>query len=256
MFPEERRNKIMTMLLENKRISVKALCEATQASEATIRRDLSYLEQHQKLERTHGGAVVLENISLTQEDSFSQKSLKLHEEKRRIAATAFHMLEENESLVLDAGTTTLELAKLIGDSNKHLVVVTNSTTVSQTIARNPNVELYAIGGRVRLNTLAAVGNMAMEALERFNVRKAFIGVNGVTIDNGLTTPDLEEARVKYQMMKIASEVTILADHSKFKKVALCEIAPIGRIDRIITDTQLKETIVSQYSQYDIEVICV
>lgn len=254
MFPEERRAEIVKLLVKNKSISVKTLCDTLQSSEATIRRDLTQLMHEGLLERTHGGAIINDGIKLTQEDSFFQKEMKFHDEKIRIAKKAFEFIEENDSIVLDAGTTTLELAKLIGESDIRCTVITNSSTVSQVISKNQNIELYSLGGRVRLNTLATVGNYAIENLKKFNVKKAFIGANGITIENGLTTPDMAEAEMKLAMLKTASEITILVDHTKFNQIAFCQIAPINMVDRIITDEGLSQDAVNKFTQYDIDII--
>ncbi len=128
--------------------------------------------------------------------------------------------------------------------------------VAHLIAKNEQVELYTVGGKIRLNTLATVGNLAIESLKKFNVNKSFIGSNGITIENGLTTPDLAEADVKRTMMNIASEVTVLVDSSKFNKVALCKAGSISMIDRIITDRELDKYMIDQYLRYDIDMICV
>ncbi len=256
MFPEERRKEIVTLLMTNQSISVKELCDTLEASEATIRRDLTLLEQEGKIERTHGGAMISNNIKVTEEPTFFQKKSRFHEEKLRIAEEAFGLIEENDSVVIDSGTTTLELARLIGESNIPLVVITNSTMVAHLIAKNEQVELYTVGGKIRLNTLATVGNLAIESLKKFNVNKSFIGSNGITIENGLTTPDLAEADVKRTMMNIASEVTVLVDSSKFNKVALCKAGSISMIDRIITDRELDKYMIDQYLRYDIDMICV
>lgn len=240
MLAIDRHEKIMQLLVKNKSISVKTLCDLLQASEATIRRDLTLLENENKLERTHGGAFINDSIKLTYEETFNQKELIASDEKRRIAQRAFEMIKANDSLVLDSGTTTLELARLIGESDIPLMVITNATTISNIISKNEKVEFYVLGGRVRLNTLATVGSMAIEMLKRYNVSKAFVGVNGITIENGLTTPDLEEAEIKKTMLSIAEERIVLTDSSKFQKVARCQITPLSMVDKIITDVPSNE----------------
>lgn len=255
MLPGERRQKILELLMINKAITVRYLCDTLEASEATIRRDLSSLESEGKLERTHGGAMLTDyTIKLNDEESFNQKEIKCSTEKYDIAKKAFEFLEENDSIILDSGTTTLELARLIGQSTIKITVITNATTVSSIISNNPNAELMVVGGKVRLNTLAAVGSIAIESLRRFNVNKTFLAVNGVTLENGLTTPDFEEAEVKRAMLLSSNERYLLADHSKFKKVAMCQIAPVSMVDYIITDQDTDQTIIEQFRANDIETI--
>lgn len=254
MLPGERRNRILELLQASRTITVNYLCDTLEASEATIRRDLSILESEGKLERTHGGAILSSHTKLDYEESFRQKETRYAAQKRAIAMKAFTFLKENDSIVLDAGTTTLELARLIGQSDIHITVITNSTILSAEIANNPHVELIAIGGKVRLNTLATVGSIAIESLRRFNVAKAFVAVNGISADSGLTTPDLEEAAIKYAMLSIAVERFVLTDHTKFNRIALCQIAPISMVDTIITDQDLDHSLIPAFEQNDIQVI--
>lgn len=251
MLAIDRHEKIMQILMKNKTISVKTLCDILQASEATIRRDLTLLESENKLERTHGGASISDSIKLNYEASFNQKELMASDEKRRIAERAFETLRPYDSLVLDSGTTTLELARLIGESTMPLMVITNATTISTIISKNEQVEFYVLGGKVRLITQATVGSLAIEMLKRFNVSKAFVGVNGITVENGLTTPDIEEAEIKKTMLSIAEERIVLTDSTKFQKVARCQVAPLSMVDKIITDTQLNNQYFDQFRQHDV-----
>ena len=253
MMAIDRHEKIMQLLVQHKSISVKTLCDLLQASEATIRRDLTQLENENKLERTHGGAFINDSIKLNYEETFNQKEFIAADEKRKIARAAFDMIKPGDSIVLDAGTTTIELARLIGDSDIPMMIVTNATTISAILARNAKVELYVLGGKVRLNTLATVGSVASEMLKRYNVSKAFVGVNGITIENGLTTPDLEEAEMKRTMLSIADERIILTDSTKFQKVARCQIAPISMIDQIITDSKLSDYHLERFMAQEIRV---
>lgn len=251
MLAIDRHEKIMQLLQKHKTMSVKTLCDLLQASEATIRRDLTLLEGENKLERTHGGAYINDSIALNFEETFNEKELIASDEKKRIAKYVFDTLRPNDSLVLDAGTTTTELARLIGESDLPLMVITNSTTISPIISKNSNIELYVLGGKVRLNTQATVGSMAINMLNRFNVKKAFVGVNGITVENGLTTPDFEEAEIKRTMLSIAEERIVLTDSSKFQKVARCQIAPLSMVDKVITDNKLSDLTYEQFIQQDI-----
>ena len=254
MLPAERRHRILELLVRNKSITVKTLCDSLEASEATIRRDLTALESEGKLERTHGGAMISNLSPLDYEASFYQKETLQATQKRAIARKAFEVLRDHESIVLDAGTTTLELANLIGQSNLHIRVITNSTMVSRAISENINAELFVIGGKVRLNTLATVGTIANELIKRFNVSKSFIGVNGISVDRGLTTPDIEEAETKRIMLSIGRERFVLADHTKFKQIAMCQIAPISMVDCIISDQELEGEYVEAFEMNDIKIL--
>lgn len=249
MLAVERRNRILESLKINQSITVSELCVLLEASEATIRRDLTLLETEGKLERTHGGALVSET-RLNTEDLISQKETLLRDEKEEIAHKAFETLVDGDSIILDGGTTTYELAKLIGKSNLKLTVISNSTIVFKELNMNPNLDLIMVGGKVRTNTLAAVGPIAQESFKRFNVEKVFLGTNGVSIDAGLTTTNLDEAMIKSAMIQCAKTRILLADHSKFNKVYLNTFASLSMIDMIITDSKTDvaslKTIVDAY----------
>jgi DeoR family fructose operon transcriptional repressor len=253
MLAVERRNRILESLKVNQAITVSELCVLLEASEATIRRDLTLLETEGKLERTHGGALVNET-RLNTEDLISQKETLLRDEKAYIAHKAFETLVDGDSIILDGGTTTYELAKLIGKSNLKLTVISNSTIVFKELNMNPNLDLIIVGGKVRTNTLAAVGPIAQESFKRFNVEKVFLGTNGVSIDAGLTTTDLDEAMIKSSMIQCAKTRILLADHSKFNKVYLNTFASLSMIDMIITDSQTDVVILKNIvDAYDLEV---
>lgn len=236
MMPKERRYQIIDILYQNKSASVVDLCEQLKASEATIRRDLTILEEEGKLERVHGGAIIGSNVPLEKEESFNEKEGSLNFEKRRIAAKAFSFIRENDSIFLDGGTTTLELARLLGKSHINLNVFTNSPYISQYIARNEHIDLFIVGGPIRNNTLAIIGQMAIETIRRFRLDKVFIGVNGISVEYGLTTQNFEEAQIKKAILERGRERFILSDSTKFNKVALCEVLPLSSVDKIITTT--------------------
>lgn len=253
MLAAERRLKILESLKLNTAITVQELCVKLEASEATIRRDLTLLENEGKLERTHGGALVSET-RLNTEDRISQKEVLLIDEKRAIAALAFETLQDGDSIILDGGTSTLELAKLIGKSSIRLTLITNSALVFKELIGNNNLDVIMIGGKVRNNTLASVGPMAIENLKHFNVEKAFLGTNGISLDKGLTTTDLDEAMVKTAMVNAAKTRILLADHSKFNKVYLNSFASLSQIDILITDQSTdKAFLKSIVDAYDLEI---
>lgn len=253
MLAAERRNKILETLKLNNAITVAELCASLEASEATIRRDLTLLENEGKLERTHGGALVSET-RLNTEERVSQKEVLLPDEKHAIALLAYETLNDGDSIILDGGTTTFELAKLIGRSDIRLTLITNSTIVFKELVGNNNLDIIMIGGKVRNNTLVTVGPMALESLRHFNVEKAFIGTNGISLDIGLTTSDLDESMVKTAMIQAAKTRYLLVDHSKFNKVYLNTFASLSMIDVLITDKQTDKALLKSIADaYGLEV---
>ena len=254
MLVAERRNHILGLLKANKSITVSDLCTACDASEATIRRDLAWLEANGKLERTHGGAVVNPSERIFEEDMLTLREGKELHEKQIIAKKAFDLIHDYDSIVLDAGTTTFELARLIGQSDLHLTIITNSMIVFKELANNPNVELIILGGKVRRNTLASVGSVAVELMQRLYVDKAFVGTNGVGLSEGFTTSDMDEASIKRAMLMAAKQRIILADHTKFNKVYMNQFASSSMVDTLISDVQESELLNSFIEHYDIKVL--
>lgn len=254
MMPEERRYKLIELLYENKSATVMNLCKALNASEATVRRDLSVLEEEGKLERVHGGAIIKSNMPLDMEQSFDEKTWSNNADKRLIAEKAFSHLRDHDSIFLDGGTTTLELAKLIGRSHIKLNVFTNAPTVSAYIAKNDFAELFLVGGQVRNNTLAVVGQMAIETIRLFRLDKVFIGVNGISIEYGLTTQNFEEAQIKKAVLERGRERFILSDASKFNKVALCQILPVTAVDEIITSVLEDEVMKAELDKEGVHLV--
>lgn len=254
MLPGERRNRILELLQVSRTVTVQSLCDTLQASEATIRRDLAILEGEGRLERTHGGAILGSQTKPNHEESFHEKESRYAAQKRAIAQKAFALLKEHDSVVLDAGTTTFELARLIGQSTLAITVITNSTILAGELAGNPNLELIALGGKVRLHTQASVGSIAIDTLRRFNASKTFLAVNGISAEHGLTTPDLEEAAMKTAMLNAGFERFVLADHTKFNRISLCQIAPVSMVDTIITDSDLAPDLVQAFEQQDIHMV--
>lgn len=254
MLADERKFQILEMLKKHKSLSVKEICDFLNISESTVRRDLRELESNGRLKRTHGGAILKEFYALENEENVRQKENKYLEEKKEIASIAFKMIKENISIAIDAGTTTLELAKLIGQSNLFLTVVTNSSDISNALSRNPNCTIYLVGGKLRNNTLATVGNYSVDFIKNFNVQIAFIGTNGLSLEKGLTTPDLEEAQIKKAMMSISNNVFVLADSSKFGLVAMVKVSDLSQIDAIITDENIDKDTLREYSSLDIKII--
>lgn len=251
MFAEERRSKILEILEKSQRIEVSDLVEALNVSESTVRRDLQDLEQGGFLKRTHGGAVKAENTAF--EPTMDEKELDHLEEKNEIGRIAASLISDNDTILLDSGTTTLQIAKYI--RAKNIVVLTNSILIALELAKNNDVEVILTGGELRRETMAIVGSTADEFIRGVRVDKAFIGVNGITLKEGCTTPNLKEANTKKNMIRVAKEVYIVADRSKFGKVSFAQFMKTEEIKGIITDNQISQELVEQYESHNIRVIC-
>ena len=227
MLFEDRILEILKIIQENGSIENSELLKVLNISEATLRRDLTYLEKENKIKRVRGGAIA--NNIVKNEISIKEK-INNQESKRKIAKIAEQFISNGDYIYLDAGTTTYELIDYMKDKN--VKVVTNGISNLEKLISN-NIETYIIGGRVKEKTLAIVGTKALRDLSEFSFDKAFIGINGIN-ENGFSTHDVEEAILKRQAINNSNKVYILADHSKFDMTYFSNVAKLEEAT-IITD---------------------
>lgn len=251
LFEEERKNKIVEYVNLKERASVKELCKEFNVSASTVRRDLKELEDASRIKRTHGGAIPAESMA-NLEPSFGEKQSSLQNEKIGIAKKAVEFIEEGDTIILDSGTTTYELAKLL--LGKRLIVVTNSMIIAQVLQEGEGIDVVLTGGRLRKNTISLVGPIAEEAFDRIKADKAFIATNGVDIDKGLTTPNLTEASIKKRMLGAAKYRILLADNTKTNKVTFAKFAEITDVDYLITDSNTSSDFIKKAKTKGVEVL--
>jgi DeoR family fructose operon transcriptional repressor len=232
VFAEERKQLIVELVNKNHKTTVAKLCSEFSVSPATIRNDLRELEESGFLKRTHGGAI--SNRKANYEPDSYQKEIEYIEEKKRIAACAVQCINEGDTIALDTGTTTFELAKrLVGF--KKLTVVTNDLQVAAYLERNTGAEIIIAGGAVRRNFHCTTGKKAIDTIRDLNVDKTFLAANGLSIEKGLSTPTIDMAGVKTLLIDLADEVILLADSSKINKSTFVRFADIGQVDLLVTD---------------------
>lgn len=232
MLTQERYDLILKTVNEKITVNIAELTKLTGASESTIRRDLIALDELKLLTKIHGGATaVRENYSVVEED-ISIKTQKNTAEKDRIARYAATLINDNDFVMIDAGTTTDRLIEYIARASK-ATFVTNGIAHGEKLVRK-GLKTYVLGGMIRPNTEAIVGTEALENLKRYHFTKCFMGVNGISAERGYTTPDIEEAAVKREILKHSYTKFILADYSKFGITASINFGNIGDAC-IITD---------------------
>ncbi|MHC1683954.1 MAG: DeoR/GlpR family DNA-binding transcription regulator [Clostridiaceae bacterium] len=250
MFCVERQQKIQELLKQKNSVQVSELASEFIVSETTIRRDLQEMEAMGILTRIHGGAM---NISKTNyEMSFKEKEIENIADKKKIAEFAANMIKDRDTIMLDSGTTTLEIAKRI--TAKNITVITNSIDIAIEISNKENIELIVAGGNLRYTTRAMVGNIAQNVLGSFRVDKTFVGTNAISVKEGLSTPNYLEAQIKKVMLQASSEKIIVADSSKFNKVCFSIICGVKEISSIITDKNIEKDILSQFRETNIPMI--
>ncbi|MDK2824576.1 MAG: hypothetical protein PWP71_2494 [Clostridia bacterium] len=245
MLPEERRIKIINVLKENGKVEVEELSQKLKVSPMTIRRDLAYLEEKGIVLRTHGGAVY-SNI-LNYEIPYINKEVINKAEKERIGKKAAEFVKEGQSIILDAGTTCLEVAKNL-KYTKDITVITNDIKIAIELYTNSNIKVFCTGGLVQSNVGALIGNYAEEFIQSINVDYAFIGVSSIDEEYMVSTPTVEKSFLKKKMIQSANKSVLLADHSKFNKRSLAKICSISEVDILITDSLLDEKIVKDIKE--------
>ncbi|WP_295750152.1 DeoR/GlpR family DNA-binding transcription regulator [uncultured Oscillibacter sp.] len=231
MLAEQRAERILRELAQRRAATVTDLCQVTGASEATIRRDLNALAKQGKLSKVHGGAMLMTAEFLGEELDMETKRQLRTEEKDRAARYAAGLIRDDDVVFLDAGTTILRMAEHL-PSSKALFLTNSIECACRLMERN--LRTHVLGGMLKAGTMALIGAETLEALRRYNFTKAFLGVNGVTVAQGFTTPDPEEAAVKSLAAERAQTVYVLADSSKFGQVTAAVMFPIEAAC-IITD---------------------
>lgn len=232
MAPKGRREKILQALAKNEEVTISDLSRFFGVSEVSIRRDLVELESQGLLKRVYGGAI--STAKVIHEQSFKEKINRNLEEKKRIAALAVKMIQRGDRIFLDSGTTTVQIARMIKNP-QDLTVVTTSLPIAVELGIYSGINLTLTGGIYNPIYQSLVGPLTVENLAQFHVNKAFMGIDGLSISNGLTTISTLEAEISRAILQITEELIVVADHSKIDKVGFVHIAPIGRIHTLITD---------------------
>src|SRR5699024_6248064 len=228
MITEKRQELILTELSKKDFLTLQELIDRTGCSASTIRRDLSKLQKIGKLKRVHGGAMLNESSIL--EPNLADKRGTNLKEKQEIARLAALEIEDNECIFIDAGSTTLEMIPYIDAQN--IIVVTSG-----------------LGGEIKSTTYATVGASALETLKSYRFDKVFLGMNGIDLKYGLTTPDEQEAIIKKHAIYLGSKAYVLADHDKYDKVYFAHV-PVETQVSIVTSKKVKESdIFKQYTEH-------
>jgi len=228
--PADRLQVIADLIRERGSVRGRDLADVLGVTDETIRRDLARLTEQGLVRRAHGGAVALRPSDET-DTSFR---LREHaDEKIAIGRRAAELVADGSSIILDSGTTTLCLARVL-HGKQDLVVVTTAVTNALELVGNPGTTVIMTGGVVRPTTFGASGQLAAATLRGLHVDQTFLAIHSVSVKGGLTYPLFEEVDAKKAMIEAAAEVILLADHSKFGRQALVRVAPITAVQRIVT----------------------
>lgn len=229
-----RRIQIMEALRQDGQVSVAELSEKLGVTGVTIRNDLMQLEKKGVLIRARGGAIRFEQKHTDEDYPISDKQKRHLLEKIEIGKKAAELIEENNTIIIDSGSTTFELARNL-KRFKNVTVITNALNVATILAEESDVNVVVPGGMLKKNSLSLVGILAERGFKDYFCDKLFLGVDGFDLDFGVSTPNPEEAHLNQVMISISREVIVVADSSKFEKRGFAFIAPVNKISTVVTD---------------------
>lgn len=233
MLVDERRQTILQVIEKKGFVTLNQLMELVGASDSTVRRDLEVLDRNGQIRRTRGGATYV-GESLT---SFDVRRTKARKQKERIAEAAAALVQPGETVILDGGTTTVEVAREL--AGRSLQVVTNSIPIVNALVNSPETELIVIGGFLYPKTGVNLGPLAVEALKSIHARRLFISVGGMTATS-LFNSNALLVETERQMIEAAEEVIVVSDSSKLGHSALAQLCPLETVDRLITDAGITD----------------
>ena len=249
---KERRALILRLIEQKGEVQVTALSRETGISEVTIRKDLTILQNRHLLLRTRGGAMRKPVVNTIEETAIDKKQMFNVREKEHIGAEAAKMIKDGDYIMLDSGTTTLEVARHL-DKFHDLHIITNSMNIATELLKYKQFDVVLLGGNVRVNSHSLVGPIALSVLNNFSRYKLFLGVDSFSLENGISTPNLEEALLNQVMIQQADKVIAVFDSSKFNKRSYVHIADAKQLDCIITDRAIPTGMASKLRALGVEV---
>ncbi len=251
MLPHQRREKILELIREDGHAKVLQLSKIFKVTEVTVRQDLEKLEKDGEIIRVHGGAY-LKDIDQTVKNIEVQNQTHMHE-KSLIARKAVELINDGDTIILDSGSTTTEIAKLLAGF-KNLTVITNALNIALILGVDPEINLVLTGGEFKAPTLSLTGQKAADFFNGLHVDKLFLATAGITMKSGLTYPSISDICVKRAMIESSNIVYLVADSSKIGKSSFASLGAISLIDSIITDSGIKVEDLEIFKKNDVKLI--
>lgn len=251
----ERLGKIVEFVHETGRINIAEICTMFDVSEMTARRDLNELDRQGLLRRVHGGAIA--HLGRSYEPSFQTRSVKNQAAKEAIGRKAAELVYDGDSIALDVGTTTLEIVPGL-KGKRNLTIVTSCLQIAARIVDQVHLEVDArliiTGGIVRARELSMVGYIPEQVYHDMHVDRAFIGIGGISLEDGLTEYNIEDTQIKKMLIRSAREKIVVADGSKFGVTTFTSVTPLADVDKIVTDRSAPPDMIEQIRKQGVEVI--
>lgn len=244
----ERRSYIMRLLHDQGHVSVSSLSDELDVSEVTIRKDMRFLEERELLVRTHGGAVLLDQY--VYDLPVEEKTTRNQEEKKRIGEEAAGMVDDGDTLIIDGGSTTLQVARNLR-KKKDLIVATASIHIALELLRISGIDIMMLGGMIRSTSASVIGSYAEQMLEDHAFQKLFISGDGFDLDYGMTTTNTMEAHLNRVMMRSAQQTIAVVDSSKIGRRGLSRICDVEQIHTVVIDSGVSEGTVRRLEELGI-----
>jgi DeoR/GlpR family transcriptional regulator of sugar metabolism len=253
MLQEIRHSKIKEIIYNEKFVEVPRLAKLLDVAEITIRRDLDELAKTGVIKRTHGGAIITEENVV--ELPYTIKKDAQKDEKERIGIKAIEFISENDTIILDSGTTTLQIAKNL-KNKKGLTVMTNGIEILEGLNGKDEYTIISTGGILRHKSMSLIGPIAERAVREFRANTLFLGIYAIDIETGITSSSHFEASIEKTMMESSKEIIGVVDHSKFGKTDSYLVCPVSSMHKIITDAKTPEKYINNLKEKGVEVILV
>lgn len=247
-----RQEEILRYLSENKYARIEWMAGFFHVSAETIRRDLMELERDSSVKRVRGGAVY--SSLRAQEMEYEKRMEKNQPEKRAIARLAYEYIQEGDAIVMNNGTSNLELAEILRESSKSLTVVTNSPQIAIVLNENKNHSVYLTAGYLRKHNKSLVGSICDECLGYFKVDKTILNIDGISIEDGVTEYNTEEAAVIRKMVKIGRTRMVLCESGKFNEVAFNRVCSMDEIDYVFTDWNIPPREIKAWKDFPVKIL--
>ncbi|MGA2765418.1 MAG: DeoR/GlpR family DNA-binding transcription regulator [Spirochaetia bacterium] len=241
---------IHNLVKQKNTVMIRELSRSLNVSTNTIRRDLASLEKQGLLRRTHGGAVFVDS---SQSMPYETRSHEGMTEKEKIGRKAASLVRESGTVIIDAGTTTKQLAVYLKGISR-LTVLTNSLEIAEILSQNPNVIVIVSGGILQVSSRHLIGMPAEQFFSSIRVDQLFTSANAISLEEGLLSSNLHIVPIKRKMMEAAKEIVIMADSSKFNHTGIGQIAPLTAAQKLITDAGIAPELAERIRAMGIELI--
>ncbi len=254
MLQERRQNEIIQILQREEEIRVSEVSKLFGVSQNTIRRDLEELEKKRLVKKVYGGAIISEKFP-TPDLPYRVRESSMVEEKKEIGSIVSKLIQNGESIILDLGTTTLEIAKNLHEK-AHLTVITNNFSIVEELRRNPHIQLIVAGGEYRETSKGCVGGGYTEEFfsKIYQVDRTFLSCGGITPEQGVMNPSHYELKTKREMIRAGQQVYVVATSDKIGKTSFASVCLLSEVDAIITDKHLPEEKIKTFQKLGVKII--